>query len=70
MTISWQDTSETEQGFRIYRVGAQGKTMIAEVGPNVTQFTDREAPSEACYLVTAFNETGESPPTATVCRPD
>jgi hypothetical protein len=68
MTISWQDTSTNEQGFRIYRIANQQKTVIAEVGPNVTQFTDTNAPPEACYIVTAFNTAGESPPTHSVCR--
>ena len=68
MTITWQDTSGNEQGFRIYRIANQEKTVIAEVGPNVTQFTDPYAPREACYIVTAFNTAGESPPTHSVCR--
>jgi hypothetical protein len=68
MTITWQDTSSNEQGFRIYRIANQKKTVIAEVGPNVTQFTDANSPREACYTVTAFNTAGESPPTHSVCR--
>jgi hypothetical protein len=33
----------------------------------VTQFFDREAPVGSCYVVTAFNDEGESPPTSLVC---
>jgi hypothetical protein len=34
--LDWEDTSDNEKGFRIYRVTPKGKTKIAEVGPNVT----------------------------------
>lgn len=68
MTITWQDTSANEQGFRIYRITNQQKVAIAEVGPNVTEYTDANAPSGACYVVTAFNASGESPPTNSTCR--
>lgn len=66
-TITWQDTSENEKGFRIYRITNQEKKVIAEVGPNTTQYTDEKAPPDACYVVTAFNEAGESPATNSVC---
>jgi hypothetical protein len=69
MTIAWQDTSENEQGFRVYRITSQQKTVIAEVGPNVTQYTDSDAPPDACYIVTAFNAAGESAATNSACRP-
>lgn len=68
MTLSWQDTSENEDGFRIYRVTGERKVLIAEVGPNVTRYVDTESPPDACYIVTAYNAAGESPPTVAVCR--
>ena len=68
MTIAWQDTSENEQGFRVYRITSQQKTVIAEVGPNITQYTDSDAPPDACYIVTAFNAAGESAATNSACR--
>ena len=68
MNLSWQDTSENEDGFRIYRIANNEKRIIAEVGPNVTQYVDQNAPAGACYVVTAFNAAGESVATNTACR--
>ena len=67
MTISWRDTSANEQGFRIYRITGQQKMVIAEVGPDVTQYTDKDAPRDACYVVAAFNTEGESVATNSAC---
>jgi hypothetical protein len=53
-TLSWEDTSQNEEGFRIYRVVGNEQKIIAEVGPNVTQYVDRNAPPNACYIITAF----------------
>jgi hypothetical protein len=66
-TLSWEDTSENEDGFRIYRVADHEKKMIAEVGPDVTHYVDRNAPPGSCYIVTAFNTAGESPATNSAC---
>ena len=68
--LAWQDTSQNENGFRIYRVVGQEKRLVGEVGANVTQFIDRRAPAGACYIVTAFNDEGESPPTSVACGKD
>ena len=65
--LAWQDTSQNESGFRIYRVVGQEKRLVGEVGANVTQFIDRRAPAGACYIVTAFNDEGESSPTSVAC---
>ena len=65
--LAWDDTSQNENGFRIYRVVGEDKRLIGEVGPNITRFVDRGAPAGACYLVTAFNDEGESAPTRVVC---
>ena len=65
--LAWEDTSQNENGFRIYRVVGEDKRLIGEVGPNITRFVDRGAPAGACYLVTAFNDEGESAPTRVVC---
>jgi hypothetical protein len=65
--LAWQDTSQNENGFRIYRLVGQEKRLVGEVGANVTHFIDRRAPSGACYIVTAFNDEGESSPTGVVC---
>jgi len=66
-TLSWEDTSQNEEGFRIYRVVGKERKIIAEVGPNVTRYVDRNAPPNACYVVTAFNAVGESAPSNPVC---
>ena len=65
--LSWKDTSQNEEGFRIYRVVGNDRKIIAEVGPNVTQYVDRNAPPNACYIITAFNAVGESSPSNFVC---
>jgi hypothetical protein len=70
MTLSWQDTSNNEDGFRIYRSSGDQKRIIGEVGPNVTRYIDNQAPPNACYVVTAFNAAGESTPTGSACRPN
>jgi hypothetical protein len=68
LMLSWQDTSENENGFRIYRVANSEKKLIGQVGPNVTQYIDKDAPYGACYIVTAFNAAGESPATNSDCK--
>jgi hypothetical protein len=68
MTLSWQDTSENEDGFKIYRIANNEKKFIAQVGPNITQYIDKDAPPGACYIVTAFNAAGESPSTSSACK--
>ena len=69
-TLSWKDNSSNEMGFRIYRIAGNHITKIAEVGPNITSYVDRAAPSNACYVVVAFNSAGESSPTAKACLSD
>jgi hypothetical protein len=67
VTLTWEDTSDNEKGFRIYRITPKGKTKITEVGANVTTYTDKTSLSNACYVVTAFNSGGESDPSNTSC---
>jgi|GEM_PF-2109020 len=67
ITLAWQDTSRDEKGFKIYRLAGREKQMIAIVDANVTSFVDRGAPAGACYVVTAFNDAGESEPTNLAC---
>jgi hypothetical protein len=49
--LKWEDTSDKEEGFRIYRITANDTKKIAEVGPNVTSYVDQNALSGACYPV-------------------
>src|SRR5262245_40390851 len=65
--LHWEDTSDNEKGFRIYRITPEGKTKIGEVGANVTTYIDKTAVSNACYVVTAFNSAGESDLSNTNC---
>jgi hypothetical protein len=65
--LHWEDTSDNEEGFRIYRITSEGKTKIADVGANVTTYTDKSPASKACYVVTAFNSAGESDPSNISC---
>ena len=65
--LHWEDTSDNEKGFRIYRVAPKGKTKIGEVGANVTEYIDKNPVPKACYLVTAFNSAGESDPSNVSC---
>jgi hypothetical protein len=65
--LHWEDTSENEKGFRIYRIMPKGKIKMAEVSANVTTYTDKRPASKACYTVTAFNSAGESPPSNVAC---
>jgi hypothetical protein len=68
--LKWEDTSDNEEGFRIYRITAKDTTKIAEVGPNITTYIDKEALPRACYAVSAYNSAGESSPSNTACLPD
>lgn len=68
--LKWEDTSDNEEGFRIYRITRNDTTKIAEVGPNVTNYTDKDASRGACYAVSAFNSVGESALSNTACLPD
>jgi hypothetical protein len=68
--LKWEDTSDNEEGFRIYRITSKDTTKIAEVGPNVTSYTDKDALAGVCYVVSAFNSAGESSPSNTSCLPD
>jgi hypothetical protein len=68
--LKWEDTSDNEEGFRIYRITTKDTTKIAEVGPNVTTYVDQNAVSGACYAVSAFNSGGESSPSNTACIPN
>ncbi len=62
--VSWQDNSDNEDGFRIYRNG----NKIATVGPNTTSYTDTglSPGTSYSYAVTAFNDSGESGVSSTV----
>ncbi len=58
ITIHWLDNSKNEDGFRIYRNGA----LLESVGPDITTFQDNDLnyATVYSYLVTAYNEYGET----------
>ena len=57
-TLSWNDTSNNETGFRIYR----GNTLVATVGANTTSYTLTNLMTRTTYTYTvkAYNSSGES----------
>ena len=61
-TLSWTDESGNEDGFRIERSDGGAFAAVAEVGANVTSFTDTGlAPSTTyTYRVVAYNAGGTS----------
>jgi hypothetical protein len=56
--LSWEDVSDNEDGFRIYRNGV----VIGEVGAGENVFDDSTVVlhGQYTYSVTAFNGAGES----------
>jgi hypothetical protein len=58
ITIQWIDNSNNEDGFRIYRNGA----LVESLGPDITTFQDSNLAYATVYtyLVTAYNEYGET----------
>lgn len=77
--LTWVDNSGTETGFVIQRQAVGGKwATIAQVGANVTTFSDATVSARKKYLyrVNAINQAGNSPysnvaePTAAAALPD
>ena len=66
LTISWDDNSNNESGFQVYRWNGTIFAYLASVGANVTSFTESSLACGAtlAYQVTAYNGSGESTPTA------
>lgn len=66
LSFSWQDTSNNETGFNIYRWGYDGASWsfiyLNSVGANVTSFTDinLNCQTKYFYTVSAYNGYGNS----------
>jgi hypothetical protein len=64
LNITWDDTSDNENGFRIERrIGTSGSYQpLASVGSNVVTYTDLNLANSTtyCYRVFAFNSAGNS----------
>ena len=74
--LTWQDNSNNEQGFQIWRGTSQIVRQYAGVGPNVTSYTDTNVNtfSSHNYIIVAYNQAGQNlsnsvgPITPTSCR--
>ena len=69
LRLSWQDTSNTETGFKIERMTGSNYVEIASVAANVVTYSDTTLTegSTYCYRVRAFNASGLSAPTNAAC---
>ncbi len=65
-TLSWQDNSDNEDGFRVYlKVGEKGSfNLLGEAGSEATSYVHAglTAGTEYYYYVTAYRYDGESLP--------
>jgi Divergent InlB B-repeat domain len=69
LTLTWQDNSTNEDGFKIERGVSGSYAQIASVGPNIQSYTDMGllAGTTYCYRVRAFNSSGVSSPSNESC---
>jgi Divergent InlB B-repeat domain len=69
LTLTWQDNSTNEDGFKIERGVSGSYAEIASVGPNIQSYTDTSilAGTTYCYRVRAFNSYGISSPSNESC---
>jgi len=67
--LTWQDNSDNEDGFKIYRKVGNIFMQLDSVGPNVTTWTDRGlwCGQLWCYYVRAYNQDGNSPKSYVAC---
>jgi hypothetical protein len=58
ITLTWIDTADNEDGYRVYRDGVP----LVDLGAGTSTYTD-SAPGigSYVYVVAAFNAAGESP---------
>lgn len=73
VSLSWNDNSANEQGFRIQRkLFSEPDSAYVEIGTtgaNVPTFVDKTVTADViyCYRVNAFNTAGTSPFSAPAC---
>ena len=67
--LTWQDNSDNEDGFKIYRRSGTEYYYLAWVGPNVTTYWDIElyCGQHWCYKVRAFRNGSNSPFSNAAC---
>ena len=60
--LSWSDTSKSEDGYRIYRIEGQKRTLLGTTQANAVSFADTKAVpgSKVRYELRAYNARGES----------
>lgn len=60
--LAWDDVSKTEDGYRIYRIQNQKRTLIASLDRDASSFADTNVTpgSTVSYEVRAYNARGES----------
>lgn len=64
ISLTWNDNSNNETGFRIYRRTLFGSySLVATIGAGVDSYTDRDLSRRTTYYyqVVAYNAAGESP---------
>ena len=69
VTLTWQDNSTGELGFKIERAPTSSGTFaqIGQVGIGVTTYVDAAGVSGNCYRVLAYNQGGNSPYSNVAC---
>ncbi len=70
VNVQWQDNSDNETGFAIYRQSGSYYFWLGTVGPNTTTFWDIDVfcgGGNYCYKVRSFNENGQSPASLSRC---
>jgi pimeloyl-ACP methyl ester carboxylesterase len=61
VTLAWNDNSDNETGFYLYRWDNNGWSRIATLGANVTTYTDTDPNcGQSRYRVSAYNVASES----------
>lgn len=69
VSLTWDDNSADEEGFRVYRAESMFApfVLIGTVPADTTSYVDEDGRVGHCYRVSAFNVSGESQPTNNGC---
>jgi len=67
--LTWEDNSDNENGFYIYRKTGDQYVQFDYVGPNITNYLDTDlfCGELWCYKVSAYNSSGESALSSSDC---
>lgn len=69
ITLTYQDNSDNEVGFNLYRMRGTVWSLIATTVADIVEVTDLSSAPGDCYQVSAFNDAGESTFSNSVCLP-